>query len=175
MSDFVFYPKVAEEIVSWDFVFPNDANPFGTMFGGKLLAIMDTTAAIAAIRYSGRTVSTAAVEAVEFVHPLRVGDRVKTTAKVVHVGRTSMMVRVDVYVDHGGNEFKHCTHAHFAMVAFDERRAPTAVPPLKLVTADDQAAFDHAAAIREQALARAKAAKQLHTQPAGAPKPDTQS
>ncbi|MFZ5844655.1 MAG: acyl-CoA thioesterase [Pseudomonadota bacterium] len=160
MAEPVFYPKVAETIDSWDFVFPNDANPYGSMFGGKLLAIMDTTAAIAAIRYAGRTVSTAAVEAVEFVHPVVVGDRLKTSAKVVHVGRSSMMVRVDVYVDHGGNDFQRCTHAHFAMVAFDDRRKPTPVPPLKIETPEDQAAFDLAASIRANALERAKQAKQ---------------
>lgn len=153
-----FYPQVAEQIDSWDFVFPNDANPFGTMFGGKLLAIMDTTAAIAAIRYAGRTVSTAAVEGVEFIHPIVVGDRVKTTAKVVFVGTTSMMVKVDVYVDHSG-QFKHCTTAHFAMVAFDDRKAPTAIPPLQLATPQDEQAAQTAAMIREQAKARAKAMK----------------
>lgn len=153
-----FYPKTAEEIVSWDFVFPNDANPFGTMFGGKMLAIMDTTAAIAAIRYSGRTVSTAAVDGVEFLQPVVIGDRVKTTAKVVFVGRTSMMVKVDVYVDHSGT-FKHCTTAHFAMVAFDDRRVPTEVPPLQIENELDRQLSATASLIREQALARAKAAK----------------
>lgn len=156
-----FYPQIAEEIVSWDFVFPNDANPFGTMFGGKLLAIMDTTAAIAAMRYSGRAVSTAAVEGVEFLQPVIVGDRVKTLSKVVFVGRTSMMVKVDVYVDHSG-DFKHCTTAHFAMVAFDERKVPTEVPPLQLMTADDEQAAKNAALIREQARNRAKLAKERH-------------
>ncbi len=154
-----FYPKTSEEIVSWDFVFPNDANPFGTMFGGKMLAIMDTTAAIAAIRYSGRTVSTAAVEGVEFLQPVVVGDRVKTTAKVVHVGRTSMMVKVDVYVDHSG-QFKHCTTAHFAMVAFDDRKVPTEVPPLEFANEEERQMSEAAAMIREQAKARAKAAKE---------------
>ncbi|QGX39921.1 acyl-CoA thioesterase [Permianibacter aggregans] len=147
--------RVAEEIVAWDFVFPNDANPYGSMFGGKLLAIMDTTAAIAAIRFAGKTVSTAAVEAVEFVHPVVVGDRLKTTAKVVWVGRSSMMVRVDVYVDLG-TSFKRCTHAHFAMVAFDQHRRPTPVPGLLRETAEDEKAFKLAASIREQAIKRAK-------------------
>ena len=150
--------RVAELIENWDFVFPNDANPYGSMFGGKLLAIMDTTAAIAAIRFSGKTVSTAAVEAVEFVHPLVVGDRIKTIAKVVYVGRTSMMVRVDVYQDQG-HTFKQCTHAHFAMVAFDENRKPTPVPSLICETQEDEKAFQLAESIREQAVARAKKAK----------------
>lgn len=58
--------KKAEEIETWNFVFPNQSNPYGNMFGGELLAIMDTTAAMAAIRYAEKTVSTASVERVIF-------------------------------------------------------------------------------------------------------------
>lgn len=149
--------KKAEVITDWTFVFPNDANPFGSMFGGKVLAIMDTIAAIAAIRYSGRTVSTAAVEAVEFKLPIVVGDRIQTQAKVVWTGRTSMLVKVDVYRDRrAGEELTLCTTAYFTMVAFDDDRRPTPVPAL-LVESDEEKS-DHALAemIHQHVVARRK-------------------
>ena len=127
--------KKAEEIVTWNFVFPNQSNPYGNMFGGELLAIMDSTAAMAAIRYSGNTVSTASVERVIFKKPIFVGDRIKTVAKVVWVGNTSMMVRTDVFVDKGevvGDVLS--TTAHFTLVAFDSERRPVSVPELIIET-----------------------------------------
>lgn len=128
-------PKKAEEIVTWNFVFPNQSNPYGNMFGGELLAIMDTTAAMAAIRYAERTVSTASVERVIFKKPIFVGDRIKTVAKVVLVGRTSMMVRTDVFVDKDGDEGDVLsTTAHFTLVAFDDDRIPVPVPALIIDT-----------------------------------------
>lgn len=128
-------PKKAEEIVTWNFVFPNQSNPYGNMFGGELLAIMDTTAAMAAIRYAERTVSTASVERVIFKKPIFVGDRIKTVAKVVLVGSTSMMVRTDVFVDKGGDEGDVLsTTAHFTLVAFNDERTPVLVPELIIDT-----------------------------------------
>lgn len=127
--------KQAEEIVTWNFVFPNQSNPYGNMFGGELLAIMDSTAALAAIRYSGKTVSTASSERVIFKRPIFVGDRIKTIAQVVLVGSSSMMVRTDVFVDKGGEEGDVLsTTAHFILVAFDEDRVPSQVPELILKT-----------------------------------------
>lgn len=148
-------PKKSETLTDWTFVFPNDANPYGAMFGGKVLAIMDTIAAIAAIRYCGRTVSTAAVEAVEFRLPIVVGDRIQTCAKVVWTGRTSMLVKVDVYRDRRAGEVPaHCTTAHFTMVAFDDDRRPTTVPPLLVDSEEEKHDHQIAELIHQQAMAR---------------------
>ena len=146
--------KNAEEITTWNFVFPNQTNPYGTMFGGELLAIMDSTAALAAIRFAERTVSTVAAEVVKFKHPIVVGDRIKTVAKVVLTGSTSVMVRTDVYLDMGsGEKEKHCTSAHFALVAFDDARKPVQVPGL-IVNDSNQRDYKQALAIKEHAQRR---------------------
>jgi len=122
--------KKAEEIQNWTMVFPNQANPNGNMFGGDLLAIMDTTAAMAAKRYSQLDVSTVTVEAVHFAKPFMVGDNIKTTAKVVSVGNTSMMVKAEAYKDTGEDRLVKCVSAYFNLVAFDKNRRPTQVPEL---------------------------------------------
>jgi len=124
--------KKAEEIQNWTMVFPNQANPNGNMFGGDLLAIMDTTAAMAAKRYSQREVSTVTVEAVHFSKPFMVGDNIKTTAKVVSVGNSSMMVKTKAYKDTGEDHLEKCVSAYFNLVAFNENRQPTQVPELEI-------------------------------------------
>jgi acyl-CoA thioesterase YciA len=92
------------------------------MFGGDLLAIMDTTAAMATKRYCQLDVSTISVEAVHFTKPIFVGDNIKTTAKVVLVGNTSMMVKAESFRDIGSNQFEQCVIAYFSLVAFDKKR-----------------------------------------------------
>jgi len=131
--------KQAEEMVNWNLVFPNQANPSGNMFGGDVLAIMDTTAAMAAKRFSEKQVSTVSVEAVHFAKPIMVGDNIKTTAKVVAVGNSSMMVKTDVYRDIGNNQLMKCVSAFLNFVAFDYQRQPTEVPLLELAPEDEQA------------------------------------
>jgi len=119
-----------EEIQNWTMVFPNQANPNGNMFGGDLLAIMDTTAAMAAKRFCQMDISTISVEAVHFAKPCFVGDNLKTTAKVIGVGQTSMMVKAESYRDIGENRLEKCVSAFFTLVAFDKDRQLAQVPTL---------------------------------------------
>lgn len=141
--------KASEPLETWNFVFPNQSNPYGNMFGGDLLAIMDSTAALAAIRYAEKTVSTASVERVIFKRPIYVGDRIKTVAKVVLVGKSSMMVRTDVFVDKGGDEGDILsTTAHFTLVAFDEERNPVVVPDLIIKSDKEHKHFELAEQIK---------------------------
>jgi acyl-CoA hydrolase len=145
----------AESIENWSMVFPNQANPNGNMFGGDLLAIMDTTAAMAAKRYSQRQVSTVSVEAVHFAKPFMVGDNIKVTAKVVLVGTSSMMVKTLAFKDIGQNQVEQCVSAYFNLVAFDEDRVPTAVPKLRLLK-ENNADYQRALVIKESAQTRHK-------------------
>ncbi len=152
--------KQAEVMVNWNLVFPNQANPSGNMFGGDVMAIMDTTAAMAAKRFSEREVSTVTVEAVHFAKPIMVGDNIKTTARVVAVGNSSMMVKADVYRDIGGNKLMRCVSAFLNFVAFDYQRQPTQVPLLEL-TPEDEKAHKMALVIKKSAEERAELLKQI--------------
>ncbi len=140
---------------SWHTVFPNDANPHGTLFGGALMAIMDIQAGIAASHYCHKMVVTASTEAVDFKVPIKVGERVETISRVVFVGRTSMVVRVDAYSEHPlSGKRKRCTTAYFNMVALDEDGMPTDVPPLVVETEDERREYALAAAIKQAAMER---------------------
>ncbi|MCB0288945.1 MAG: acyl-CoA thioesterase [Calditrichaeota bacterium] len=148
-------PKKSEEIRSWEIVFPNDTNPHGTMFGGELMAIMDKIAAIAASRYAGRAVVTASTEGIIFKEPVRVGDRIQTFARVVWVGRTSMVVKVDVFAENPLTLNRiHCTTARFNFVALDRQGKPTPVPPLLVETDEEKRQHELAEFVINQALAR---------------------
>lgn len=146
--------KVAEELISHRLVFPNDANPSGYMFGGRVMEIMDSSAGMAAGRYSSTVNAvTASVEALRFQLPIHIGDVIKTVSKVVFTGRTSMIVRVDVFrFEQGLDPGSLCTNAHFVFVALDEDRKSTPVPPLAVTSDADRKAWAIAEAVREQAL-----------------------
>ncbi len=148
-------PKKSEVIKSWEIVFPNDANPHGTMFGGKLMAIMDKIAAIAASRYAGKPVVTASTEGIIFKRPIKVGDRIQTVARVVWVGTTSMVVKVDVFAENlTAPGPAHCTTARFNFVAMDENNQPAPVPSLWLETEEEKNEYELAEFVIKQALAR---------------------
>ncbi len=73
---------------------PADANEHGTLFGGEAMRFMDEAAAVAAIRYSRGSVVTAHVDAVDFRASVPIGAFLEASARVVGVGRTSMLVEV---------------------------------------------------------------------------------
>jgi acyl-CoA hydrolase len=113
-------------------VFPTDTNPQGTLFGGQLVAWMDKAAGIAAMRQARGPVVTAAIENISFKVPIFVGDLVELIGTVVSVGRTSMRVEVEVFREGPfGTDREVATIGHFTMVALDENRRPTPVPPLE--------------------------------------------
>jgi acyl-CoA hydrolase len=148
-------PKRAETVSSWDLVFPNDANPYGSMFGGRLMALMDKVGALAGAAFAARIVTTASVEAMDFKSPIYVGDRIEVLARVVRTGRTSMVVRVDAYSDNPlTGERRHCTTAHFNFVALDGTGKPTPVPPLKVETEPERRDWEVAGIIQNKARMR---------------------
>ena len=148
--------KKAKSLQNWNIVFPNDANSLGTMFGGKLMAMMDELGAIAASNYAQRQVVTVSTDAILFKKPVKIGDRINTQAKVVWVGRSSMIVKLDVFAENPsqGRSLEHCTTAHFTYVALDSQGKPTGVPPLKITSEKEKKEYDVATYIKKQALKR---------------------
>lgn len=75
---------------------PRDTNGNGTIFGGVLLSYIDQAGAIEACRLTLNKVVTVAIEKVEFLKPVFVGDVVSFCTSVERVGKTSITVRVSV-------------------------------------------------------------------------------
>jgi acyl-CoA thioesterase YciA len=110
---------------------PADANPYGDIFGGWLLAQMDMAAGLAAARHAKGRAVTIAMDGMVFHRPVFVGDEVSVYAQVVKVGSTSMTIEVEAWrrARHSEETYK-VTQANFVFVAIDEARRPHKVPPL---------------------------------------------
>lgn len=112
---------------------PADANPYGDIFGGWLMSVMDMAAGLVAARHAKGRAVTIAVEGMKFHAPVAVGDEVSVYADLVAVGRTSMTIEVEAW-RRGRHVEEVCrvTQARFVFVAIDEVRQPRMIasPPL---------------------------------------------
>lgn len=108
-----------------EIVFPEQANHYGTLFGGTALNLMSKAAAIAAARRAGCSVVMAASDKVDFHMPVMVGQLVELCARVERVGRSSMTVKVDVIAETIGKpDRKLAMQGRFEMVAVDAEGRP---------------------------------------------------
>jgi acyl-CoA thioesterase YciA len=108
---------------------PADANANGDIFGGWMMAQMDLAGAVVAVRRAKGRVATVAVEAMAFHRPVMIGDLVSCYAEVERVGRTSMTVRIDAWVERRvDGAAEQVTSGHFTYVAIDETGRPRPVP-----------------------------------------------
>lgn len=109
-------------------VFPDQANHYGTLFGGTAMGLMDKAAFVVASRRARRGVVTVASERIEFHEAARVGDILEITARIESVGRTSVTVMVTVEAeDLRTGARRAITSGRFRMVAVDEDGRPTPV------------------------------------------------
>ncbi len=119
-------PQIVERRT--EIVFPTDVNNFGTLFGGRAVAMMDVVAGIAAIRAAHKPVVTASIDRVDFKSPIREGDFAETIARVVAIGRTSITVEVELWGEiPATGERELSTVGKFVMVAVDRDGRPTPV------------------------------------------------
>lgn len=108
---------------------PNDANMLGTLFGGKVMSLVDLAGSLAAVRHARGPVVTASVDYMTFLHPIHIGQLVILRSQVNRVFRTSMEVGVKVFVeDLRTREVKHTSSAYLTFVAIDREgnRVPVA-------------------------------------------------
>lgn len=134
-------------------VFPNDLNPHGTLFGGKLMQVVDNLAAIVAKRHSGRVCVTLGIDAVRFINPARHGDILVCKASVNRTWRTSMEVGVKVIAeDFRTLEQKDILSAYFTFVAVDDEHKPIEVIPVLPETPKQIERFDMAERRRQYRL-----------------------
>jgi acyl-CoA hydrolase len=96
-----------------ELVLPNDTNMLGNLLGGKLMHLVDIAGAMAAQRHCNRIVVTAAIDSVEFKHPVKAGEIIMLKAKVTWVGRTSMEVAVEVCSENYMTVFQKFSPAGF--------------------------------------------------------------
>ncbi|WP_051226910.1 acyl-CoA thioesterase [Butyrivibrio sp. MC2013] len=106
-----------------------DINGYNRLFGGKLMMMIDEAAGIVATRHCGTTVTTAAVDNLQFKQAAYLGDIVVIVAYMTYVGRTSMEVRVDTYVEDRTTGLRHVINrAYLTEVCVDDKGNPIPIP-----------------------------------------------
>jgi acyl-CoA thioesterase YciA len=116
------------ELVTRTVAMPKDTNPNGDIFGGWLMSQMDLGSGILASKTAKARVVTVALDGMSFHQPVRVGDTVACYARVESIGRTSMKIPVEVWVQrYMRTEQTLVTHAVFTYVAVDQSGKPIPV------------------------------------------------
>jgi acyl-CoA thioesterase YciA len=116
------------ELVIQTIAMPKDTNPSGDIFGGWLMSQMDLGSSILATKTANSRVVTVAMEGMSFLHPVRVGDTVACYAWVEKIGRTSIIIPVEVWVRrYRSGEQIRVTHGVFTYVAVDSSGKPIPV------------------------------------------------
>jgi acyl-CoA hydrolase len=122
-----------------ELVLPNDANVHGSVLGGRVMHHIDICGAVAANRHSRSGVVTAAVDEIEFLHPVPVGHLLVLRSSVNYASRTSMEVGVKVWSeDPRSGERKHTSSAYLTFVAVDASGRPVEVPPVLAETDEEK-------------------------------------
>lgn len=112
-----------------EMIFPDQANHYGTLFGGNALSMMGKAAFVAATRHARCPVVMASSEKTAFHVPVQVGQIVELAAEVVRVGRTSMTVIVEVTAEEllsGARRL--AVRGSFEMVAVNAAGKPVPIP-----------------------------------------------
>ncbi|WND01698.1 acyl-CoA thioesterase [Temperatibacter marinus] len=99
-----------------------DLNINGNIFGGWVLSQMDIAGGIEAAAVAKGPVATVAIESMQFISPINLGEVVSLYTKTIKKGKTSMVIKIDVYATswHDHSEPRKVTEANFIFVAVDE-------------------------------------------------------
>ena len=141
-------------------VLPNDANPLGFILGGTVMHLIDIAGAIACHRHSRTLLVTAAVDDLQFLHSIKVGDLIILKSRVTCVFKTSLEVEVEVFSEAiKTGERKLTSKAYLTFVSLDKDGKPARVPPLLIETREDEELCRQAEIRRNERLKRRAAGK----------------
>jgi acyl-CoA hydrolase len=133
---------------------PADANFMGNIHGGIMMKLIDEAAGACAYRFCRTKVVTAAIDRVDFHHPVEVGNLVRLLANVNYSGKTSVEVGVRVEAeDLTTGTVAHTNSAYLVFVALSDSGKPIPVPRLVPETSDRQRWFAEAEERRRKRLA----------------------
>jgi acyl-CoA hydrolase len=142
-------------------ILPNDTNTLGNLLGGRLMHYIDVTGAIAAYRHSRTHVVTAAMDHIDFIQPVHVGDLLILKSSVNRAFNTSVEVGVKVWVEHPQTgSLLHVASAYLVFVAVDENGRRQRVPEVLPETPDEIRRYADALRRREHREAEAARRKQ---------------
>lgn len=109
-------------------VFPFLTNHHDTLFGGKAMAIMDEVSFMTATRFCRKRLVTVSSDKINFEKSIPSGSIIETIARVESVGRTSLKVRVKIYLEHMYQDGRELAiQGLFTFVALDDDKKPIPV------------------------------------------------
>jgi uncharacterized protein (TIGR00369 family) len=149
-------PISASRITLSQLMHPEHANLLGNVHGGWIMKLADEAGALSCMRHAHKKVVTVAIDSMTFRQPIKLGDLVILHSEVTYTGHTSMEATVQVVAENPiTGERTHTNTAYLVYVALDDDGCPTAVPPVKAETDDDQ---------RKMELAQERQARRLKQQ-----------
>ena len=132
-------PYSEEPVVVLDEVFPGHTNALNTLFGGRLMAIMDTAAGMVASKFAHRVFVTVSVDALKFKRPAFQGGIIRTTARVVWTSPRTVGVHVtSCRLSRSEWVGEEICSGFFFMVAIDETMKPVEIPQFEPETDDEK-------------------------------------
>lgn len=151
-----------------EIILPNDTNTLGSLLGGRLMHFIDLTGAMAAYRHSRTHVVTAAMDHIDFIQPVHVGDLLILKSSVNRAFSTSIEVGVKVWVEHPrSGTLLHVASAYLVFVAISPEGRRLKVPQLQPETPDEHRRYADALRRREHREAETLRRKQEKIAAAG--------
>ncbi len=134
-------------------VLPNDANPLGFILGGTVMHLIDIAGAIACHRHTRTLLVTAAVDGLQFLHPIKVGDLIILHSRVTAVFKTSLEVEVEVFSEETLTGVRRMTsRAYLTFVSIDRSGGRVPIPGLILETPEEKRKAEEARVRRAERL-----------------------
>ena len=131
----------------------SDLNNYGSIFGGRLVSLIDKTAAISARKHAGGAVMTVAIDSLVFERPAGNGSILTVIAAVNRVFRTSMEVGALVTaLEPDSSDEERICRAYLTFVALDADGNPTEPPAVVPESEDEQRRYEGAAIRRQHRL-----------------------
>jgi len=138
-------PYSTDAVTKMDEVFPQHTNSYNTLFGGRLLSIMDTAAGMVSSKFAHREFVTISIDSLKFKRPAFQGDLIETTANVVHTSTHTAGVHVIARrLNRSEWEREEICEGFFFMVAIDSQMRPIPIPQFQPSTDEEKALWDRA-------------------------------
>jgi acyl-CoA hydrolase len=150
-----------------EIILPNDTNTLGNLLGGRLMHFIDLTGAMAAYRHSRTYVVTAAMDHIDFIQPVHVGDLLILKSSVNRAFSKSVEVGVKVFAENTqAGEYRHVASAYLVFVAVDPLGNPVRVPEVLPETEDEHRRYEGAQRRRQHREAESERRKRAKLVPA---------
>lgn len=148
-------PFSREPVTLIEEVFPQDTNSYDTLFGGRLLSVMDKAAGIACSKFAHREFVTISIDTLTFKAPARQGDLIEVTGRVVFTSTHTAGVKVTACAMTKSDwETRVICEGYFFMVAIDSMMRPIPIPQLKPESEDEMNEWAIAEEIRNNMLSK---------------------